>query len=1502
MKKLVSLLIAMVLVLSMASGLGVSAAEAVELHSVVDQSVTAGNPVLFTGSVEESGVLSISGTGDPGIAWEMSIIPPVGERTDYLITNGVTEYTVVAGTAYELRLYAYANWAATSGKVSATLSFLAGAVQKTEKEIDYGTTLTLGTNYLTLMSETTDNTLYVFAPDVTGYFSLTVNEGAVIGYWGAGTYYTINPHSTTNTIVCEIENVGQTAVIGIAQDDPNVTLVIEKIGEADITPEIVTEKWVNKHTPQASYIFNGVVTKVDITVPHTAVIDADGFYHMDSVNGPILYLNMAYNSVEFNLFTACQNAGAGGAQTLKGYDSTYHCYDFKAAMKEYVDVFPRSSGYYPLTEDLYTFMHLYGESQGWYKEEGWNPDNPNAGYSFVTEIANGSADPDTAWMFACVYDANYVPPTEPDVGGDVTCKHTAIITDKGYEATCTTAGLTNGSHCYDCNEVLVEQEVIPALGHNEIADKAVAATCTGTGLTAGSHCDRCDEILSEQKIIPALGHNTVYDEPIAATCTESGLTAGSHCSRCNTVLSAQTVIPALGHTIVIDEAVPPTGLTCGWTEGSHCSVCGKVLVEQEMIPALGHTVVIDEAVAPTCIDSGLTEGSHCAECGEILVKQEVIPALGHTIVNDKAVAATCTTSGLTAGTHCSVCNKTLIKQEVIAALGHTAVTDKAVAATCTTTGLTEGSHCSVCNQTLVKQEVIAALGHTAVIDKAVAATCTTTGLTEGSHCSVCNQTLVSQQVVSALGHTWDEGYVAIYPTETSEGKMIYTCTVCQQTREEIIAALDHEHSYVAVVTAPTCTQMGYTTYTCACGDYYVASYVAALGHKSVTDAAVAATCTTTGLTEGSHCERCGLVLVAQQILPVLEHSYVPNAAMPATCTEQGFEEFICQICLVDTYRVAIPALGHTPVIDEAVVPTENTTGLTEGSHCDVCGEVLVEQEVIPALGHQHSLVHVAAVRPTCTVNGNIEYWYCQACGCYYADSAAEEQLTYEQTIDLAMGHIRPEYVAAQPATCTEPGNIEYFFCHTCQSYMLRGDGEWEYITREETIVLALGHERIEKIEAVRPTCTEPGNIEYYWCPTCNGYFADRNGLEELTREDTILVAMGHERIELVAATRPTCTEPGNIEYYFCYNCGKYFADRNGLEELTREETIILAMGHERIQKIEAVRPTCDEPGNIEYYWCPDCNGHFTDRTAQETLTRQEAMILALGHERIEFVEAVEPTAEQAGNVAYWYCSACSRYFADRAATEELFFPEDIVVGIVRNGIYADENGVLYYYENGAIAKNKGAIQIGDAIYFVCASGKIKVSGGMTITEATGNGILEAGKTYFFDAEGKLIIPKQPEVIDGIHYVDGVAYYYENGKIAKNKGAIQIGDVIYFVCASGKIKVNGGMTITETTGNGILEAGKTYFFDAEGKLITPVETEVIDGIHYVDGVAYYYENGKIAKGKGVIQIGDAIYFVCASGKIKVSGGMTVTADTANGILDAGMTYEFGEDGKWTGKAW
>ena len=167
---------------------------------------------------------------------------------------------------------------------------------------------------------------------------------------------------------------------------------------------------------------------------------------------------------------------------------------------------------------------------------------------------------------------------------------------------------------------------------------------------------------------------------------------------------------------------------------------------------------------------------------------------------------------------------------------------------------------------------------------------------------------------------------------------------------------------------PTCVQAGTKEYWyCSeCKTYYsdengenVVSEsqlaIPASGHTEVTDAAVAATCTTDGKTAGKHCSVCNTVLVKQE---------------------------------------TIKANGHTEVVDKAVAPTCTETGLTEGKHCSVCNEVLVKQDTVKATGH--SLELHPAKAPTATESGNKAYYACKTCKAIFLDEQGKNPATLEQ--------------------------------------------------------------------------------------------------------------------------------------------------------------------------------------------------------------------------------------------------------------------------------------------------------------------------------------------------------------------------------------------------------------------------------------------------------------------------------------------------------------------------
>ena len=194
---------------------------------------------------------------------------------------------------------------------------------------------------------------------------------------------------------------------------------------------------------------------------------------------------------------------------------------------------------------------------------------------------------------------------------------------------CGTAIADKADHVYDnaCDETCNVCGYVRTVEHKTVTDKGYPATCTEDGLSDGSHCSICGKILTEQTVIPKTGHKAVIDEAVKATCQHDGLTVGSHCEYCGLVYVEQTVIPKLEHTPEEDEAVPPGCTENGLTAGSHCCVCGEVLTAQEVIPALDHSYVAVVGVKANHFRPGLSDGIKCSRCGDWLIEQHIIPQL-----------------------------------------------------------------------------------------------------------------------------------------------------------------------------------------------------------------------------------------------------------------------------------------------------------------------------------------------------------------------------------------------------------------------------------------------------------------------------------------------------------------------------------------------------------------------------------------------------------------------------------------------------------------------------------------------------------------------------------------------------------------------------------------------------------------------------------------------------------------------------------------------------------
>lgn len=169
---------------------------------------------------------------------------------------------------------------------------------------------------------------------------------------------------------------------------------------------------------------------------------------------------------------------------------------------------------------------------------------------------------------------------------------------------------------------------------------------------------------------------------------------------------------------------------------------------------------------------------------------------------------------------------------------------------------------------------------------------------------------------------------------------------------------------------------------------------------------------------------------------------------------------------------------------------------------------------------------------TCTVDGTEEYWTCEICGKHFEDESGTIPTTPEENKIQATGHSYGEPVwnwsedgktctvtftcekdethketpkvtvtsaEKTPGTCTEAGVTTY-------TATVEFNGNTYTDTKDLTDIPAIGH-KLTKTEVKAPTSTDTGNIEYWYCEVCDKYFSDEKAEHEITLEDTIIAKL-----------------------------------------------------------------------------------------------------------------------------------------------------------------------------------------------------------------------------------------------------------------------------------------------------------------------------------------------------------------------------------------------------------
>ena len=167
--------------------------------------------------------------------------------------------------------------------------------------------------------------------------------------------------------------------------------------------------------------------------------------------------------------------------------------------------------------------------------------------------------------------------------------------------------------------------------------------------------------------------------------------------------------------------------------------------------------------------------------------------------------------------------------------------------------------------------------------------------------------------------------------------------------------------------------------------------------------------------------------------------------------------------------------------------------------------------------HKHKLTRHAAKDPTCTEDGNIVYWTCTEgdypCGKYFSDKNGENEIFKDEIVVKKTGHNWGEWKVTEKPTETREGH-ETREC-------LNGCGE----VQTGSVPVTTHVHKLVRHAPSKPTCTEDGNIVYWTCTEgdhpCGKYFADKNGEDEMSEDETVVSATGHSWGEWKVTKEPT---------------------------------------------------------------------------------------------------------------------------------------------------------------------------------------------------------------------------------------------------------------------------------------------------------------------------------------------------------------------------------------------
>lgn len=406
-----------------------------ETEYTMEADSTGLNVVLEAGTAEENP----DGGGDGELQYTVTVLDYSGKAQSGAVVqflqdgsikatkqtdgNGIVtahlpaaEYTVTltfTGTA----LYYESDKAVLPEGITELILRVAPGVEKDFYEMIYDKYLsyyvTVGNTYVKLQPNI-DNYFIFYTKTPGDYHVTTSDENAKVSHRGGSTSF-INEYApyvdsfdlNVKESYIPDNDIGYVAVFSITGADDCV-IQITREGDAQLDEtDIVPEVYKPKKAPTAaagkiSAAQGKKLTYVDMsgkTSDYQIVMGSDGYYHLNSATGPLLYMNIGPNAPFHSLYYMAGAGGNGVAGTgIKAtvYDengAVVKRLDFSECMLAYGECIDPTYGVYPLTEDLVYMVQTAGEYYGW-----WDSTDPDFWLDTVTNL-----NPELGWMFAVCY-------------------------------------------------------------------------------------------------------------------------------------------------------------------------------------------------------------------------------------------------------------------------------------------------------------------------------------------------------------------------------------------------------------------------------------------------------------------------------------------------------------------------------------------------------------------------------------------------------------------------------------------------------------------------------------------------------------------------------------------------------------------------------------------------------------------------------------------------------------------------------------------------------------------------------------------------------------------------------------------------------------------------------------------------------------------------------------------------------------------------------------------